>query len=57
VVADDVREVAGEDLPQPDGQLATGTAAELPRAGVRFQKALLDDIGRIDPALQARVEL
>ena len=57
MVADGVGQRAGEDLPEPGGQLGGRPAAELPDGLVRLQERKLYDVGRIELPTQGRAEL
>ena len=50
-------QVAGQNLPQPGGQLGLGRTAKAGETAVRLEEGLLGEIGRVDLALQPPADL
>ena len=57
VAAQQVGQVAGQDLPQPADELGLAAPAEAREVLVRLQERLLDEVGGIDLALEALADL
>src|SRR5205823_9430842 len=57
VAAEQVGQLGGEDLPQPEDELALGGALEVGEVAVRLQERLLDEILGVDLALESLPDL